>query len=1730
MAVNIGTVEGVLRLRDEFTSRLDAAASQLEKHGKRMDRVGRQMSDVGSKLTATISLPLAAVGGAAIKMASDFETSFAGIRKTVNATEQQFAQLARGMKDLSKEVPVNVNELNKIGEAAGQLGIKTENILSFTKTVAALGVTTNLSADEAATSLARLANITGLPQTQFDRLGSTIVALGNNFATTEAEIVSFGLRIAGAGKIAGLTEAQILGIGAAMSSVGVEAEAGGTAVQKVLLGMVQAVASGGKDLEVFARTAGMSADQFATAFRDDAGAAFTDFVEGLGQQGDAAFKTLEALNLTDQRLIRSFLSLAGAGDLLERSMAEGTKAFAENTALAREAEQRYETFASQVTILWNQVRVAAIELGTSLLPILRDLISVMTPVVKVMEDVATRFASLPKGIRASVLALAALVASIGPALFITGQLVGAWGQLVMFAPRVAGAVSLVSSRFAAMAVAGGPLALVALALLGLNELFKFAADRAEQEMARIKKAADEVGTAFDRMRQAIRTGTITVEERRKADADLLKAQERQRELTAELNKLTRNGAVATRDLHGAEEKRATKLEKLIRAEEQNEKVARRTIAAGKELIDTVEELNDELDPPPSFVPDGASDRIKDIREQLERTVRELRALAAARGSDEFKIIAAAIAAGIDPTRELTTEFKGLLAEIAKLEEDSDKFAQGIRDRITVINNEIESIKAAAQALDDVLGGRAGGDILPPVSILLDDETIERQLRSQRDLTKEIEQIWKNMIEGVQRSFVTFFEEGIRGVVDLFEGGTFEIKDLFESLWRSVVDLAIRAAAQAAAAWAAQKFAVNFTDGATGGGMSWMSLLKGAKGLFGGGGSALSTGIYGPTASGGNIAATSSGGGMAAVGIAFAAFFAAVEINRAKRRHGYSNLGEFSVTQGSRGRRPMGEGANEIFDSIESVLDAVEELTRGVVADLPELALRVRRDGEGVRVYVADQFLGWFKTMEEALDNGLRMALQGANLEGVAPEIEAALRAPAESLEALMSRLASVQEVLDWDLSPLQGEIRGTLREIDAARAMFEELGLSTNRFVQHEATAWQQWSDTVTGRKKTHEEELEIRRQEGRMFNAERALRLANLRAEVAAFDADKSLARHGADLDRNRILTETTMLGFEGEMLRAREGLFAAERQMAAGHVQSMGAILTAGGAVINERLQAILNLIAAIEAIPEIDISKITLGGGGRGQRRGDRDQLRGILDAFNLSLLGDTAQALAAINARRAEGLELAHGDAALIERVNDMRARELDLLRQTLREQVEPFLPGLTTVGPDGQSTSTGEWGQRAQEIIDWADRIAEENELLLRETGTAALETWEIIAAEANRMRELVAEAIGSLGLPLEATREQFATLNETLNFLEQQVAAGTLSAERYAEVIAQVADQQFLALGDALMGFLDRYYGEVEGFEAIRRQLEETRFHLELANLRLQFELVRDLGILTAETIEMIQGTFDWIDSNMPDFDALVNRASNVTRIDSHPRFGGSATDPFAEQNRARDLLDRYILDAMDSLSRAKHQLDRDFDFIRLQLGNTAEVQAQYAAALERIMRQHLEGIERLQQSLFLGDASPLNARQQLDTARSAFDQAVSRFRAGDLSVIADIPGIVQQYLAAARDFFPAGSAAYAGIFELVNRFLNEVLAVGNLPGMEVPGAAPGAAPGVGAGGRPALGSSFAPPVPTPGHSGDSAAGLQVARDSNRELGRIERGVAAMVREQRLTRQEIRSHQLAEVA
>lgn len=345
----------------------DGTATSIDRYGREIKDAGEDTKEFGkaAEVLAQAIVASGAVQGAeklrdaivdTAKASIEYESAFAGVRKTVDGTAEELQTISDGIKQMSLEIPMASKELAGIAENAGQLGIATGDILNFTETIAAMSVTTNLSANEAASSLAKFANITNMSADNYSNLGSSIVALGNNFATTEADIVAMATRLASTGEIVGLTEPQILAVATALSSVGIEAEAGGSAFSKLLKTIESSVQAGGDAVADYAKIAGMSAEQFAEAWRQDAVAAVAEFVDGLGrldEQGGSAITVLQDLGLNEVRLSNAVLALSTAEGLLSDALDTSNQAWAENTALADEAAVRYETTESRIQILNN---------------------------------------------------------------------------------------------------------------------------------------------------------------------------------------------------------------------------------------------------------------------------------------------------------------------------------------------------------------------------------------------------------------------------------------------------------------------------------------------------------------------------------------------------------------------------------------------------------------------------------------------------------------------------------------------------------------------------------------------------------------------------------------------------------------------------------------------------------------------------------------------------------------------------------------------------------------------------------------------------------------------------------------------------------------------------------------------------------------------------------------------------------------------------------------------------------------------------------------------------------------------------------------------------------------------------------------------------------------------------------------------------------------------------------
>lgn len=423
----------------------------------------------------------------------DFESAITGVAKTTDLTDEELAAMSDSIKALSTEIPATTEEIAAVTEAAGQLGIQKDALLDFTEIMTMLGTATNMTADEAATSLARFANITGMATDNYGRLGSVIVDLGNNFATTESEIVAMGTRLASAGKLAGLTEPEIMALAAAMSSVGIEAEAGGTAMTQTLNAIEKAVAKGGDDLAEFARIAGMSSEEFSSAWKNDAMSALTSFIGGLGkldEQGESTVLVLEDLGLTGIRQSNMLKALGLAADQMTGAVNTANTAWQQNTALTNEANKRYATAQSRFTMMQNAYNNLKVAIGDAYTPALSEAYGVGT---KVLNEI-TKFVQANPGVVAAITGLSAALgaAAVAAAAFALKAKIAA--AAAAFLTTVTPGVNVIMGVAAAVGVVTA--GIIALASSAANDAVPSVKELTEAARG-MREAMDEAKATYD---------------------------------------------------------------------------------------------------------------------------------------------------------------------------------------------------------------------------------------------------------------------------------------------------------------------------------------------------------------------------------------------------------------------------------------------------------------------------------------------------------------------------------------------------------------------------------------------------------------------------------------------------------------------------------------------------------------------------------------------------------------------------------------------------------------------------------------------------------------------------------------------------------------------------------------------------------------------------------------------------------------------------------------------------------------------------------------------------------------------------------------------------------------------------------------------------------------------------------------------------------------------------------
>jgi TP901 family phage tail tape measure protein len=543
---------------EELEKQADETNKEIEDvDPKNIEEVGKQASNSKEKMLA-LKDAAGKVKDALVKVSKqaqnfvksgfdslvDYEDAFTAVKKTIEATPEQYDAIYEGIKKMATETASTKEEIAAVASTVGQMGVAADDVLDFTKTMVMLGdAADSVSATDAAMSLSKLFAVLGEDNSNIMKAGSSITDLGNKMQTTEAQIIDMATRLAATGSIVGLSTDQVLGISAALSIVGIEAEAGGSAISKLLkkievatkgfdkntktieesgmslreLELMQSLdtkgfkalagsmglttkelgnaISGVKSLNQYAEVAGMTAQDFTQLYGTNAVAALSAFLGGLRTMdgdGQSAVTTLQEMGLTEVRLSNAILALANSDDVLTKATELSSQAWQENIALSNEADEKYSNTKSQIHQMKESYDNLKIELMEALLPVLQDLIGVV-------KDIVAWFSNLDEDTKENIARFVVFTATIGPLISTIGSLIGIAKTLT----TVLG-VAGIGGTLTSLSAVGGPIALAIAGFASLASIIKNVSDMYEgwksmqegkEQAERLTKAVNEAKAA-----------------------------------------------------------------------------------------------------------------------------------------------------------------------------------------------------------------------------------------------------------------------------------------------------------------------------------------------------------------------------------------------------------------------------------------------------------------------------------------------------------------------------------------------------------------------------------------------------------------------------------------------------------------------------------------------------------------------------------------------------------------------------------------------------------------------------------------------------------------------------------------------------------------------------------------------------------------------------------------------------------------------------------------------------------------------------------------------------------------------------------------------------------------------------------------------------------------------------------------------------------------------------------
>lgn len=402
----------------------------FERLGKKLKDVGGDMQDFGKSWSTHVTAPLAGIAAVSLKVAGDFEQTMNVLQVNAQASEKQVGKL----RDMAIEF--GQKTVFSAGEAAdamlelskGGLNVAAIEGGALASTLA-LAATEGMGLADAATIVVQSMNTFGLSANDTAKVVD-VLAAGAVASTAGVEDLAAGL------KYVGSTAAQFkVGVTdsvtalAALNNAGLDSSTAGTSLNRFLLGLTGSTKKSAEGI----KSLGM------------------EFYNAKGQlkpmQEIIKELDLGMKGLTDQERIQAMKQIFGvegmrAGNILLAEGVEGYKKLRgeiDKSGVAQEmADARMKGLKGALEQLKGSLETAAIAIGTIMAPVVQDL-------AKFIQGLVDKFTSLPEGVQRTIIIIGALVAAIGPAIWIIGSITSGVGSLFLQLAKLPGLFSTVAS-------------------------------------------------------------------------------------------------------------------------------------------------------------------------------------------------------------------------------------------------------------------------------------------------------------------------------------------------------------------------------------------------------------------------------------------------------------------------------------------------------------------------------------------------------------------------------------------------------------------------------------------------------------------------------------------------------------------------------------------------------------------------------------------------------------------------------------------------------------------------------------------------------------------------------------------------------------------------------------------------------------------------------------------------------------------------------------------------------------------------------------------------------------------------------------------------------------------------------------------------------------------------------------------------------------------------------------